>query len=126
MDRLAFAQALTDGVRYATFDYWGLLLLFAAGVWSAKATVDVQLRRWLFVLPGLWAVSLLSTASIQVVPMQYLRLCMVLPLAALLLGLGAYLALLAHRGGRRAPRLLWGAVNLTFVCRAALHLGHYA
>jgi hypothetical protein len=121
----ASAQALLEGVRYATFDHWGLLALLTAGAWLARATDDAHLRRWLLVLPGFWALSLLSTASIQVVAEEHHRLSMFILLAVPLLGLAAHVVLLIPDGGRRLPRLLWGALNLTFACRAALYLGSF-
>ena len=120
-----FAQVLLEGVAQATFGYWGLLVLLMAGVWMARVTVDAPLRTFLLALPLIWVVSLLSTAAFQVVPPQYIREMLAVPIVAPLLSLWAHCASILPDGGPRLPRVVWAVANLTFVVRATLFVGAY-
>lgn len=118
----AFGQVLADGVAFATFGYWGAPFMLAAACWVALSTPDALLRRLLLGLGMLGVLSLVSVASLQLVPERFMLAAPILGPPIAFIG---HMLLLAPDGGSRGARLAWAAANLTFMARSTLFMGAF-
>ena len=121
----AFWQVLADGVAFATVGYWAAPFMLAAACWVALTTPDALFRGLLLGLGILGVVSLVSVASIQVVPRSLLGLPLWAPLLAPPIAFFAHVLLLVPDDASRGARLAWATANLTFIARSSLFLGAF-
>ncbi|MDP3590711.1 hypothetical protein [Phenylobacterium sp.] len=120
-----FWQVLADGLAFATVGYWAAPFMLAAACWVGLTTPDAVFRGLLLGLGTLGVVSLVSIASIQVVPKSLLRLPLLAPLLMPPIAFIAHMLLLVPGGASRGARLAWAAANLTFITRSLMFLGAF-
>lgn len=120
-----FWKVLADGVAFATVGYWAAPFMLAAACWVALTTPDAKFRGLLLGLGMLGVVSLVSTASMQVVPKSLLDLTLWAPLLTPLIAFTAHILLLIPDDASRGARLAWAAANLTFIVRTTVFMGGF-
>ena len=99
--------------------------MLAAACWVALTTPDALLRRLLLGSGMLGVVSLVSIASIQVVPKSLLHLPLWAPFLTLPIAFISQVLLLIPDGASRGARLAWATANLTFIVRSILFMGAF-
>ena len=120
-----FWQVLADGVAFATVGYWAAPFMLAAACWVGLTTPDALFRGLLLGLGMLGVVSLVSIASIQVVPKSLLHLPLWAPLLTPPIAFIAHVLLLIPDDASRGARLAWAAANLTFIVRSTMFMGGF-